>query len=138
MEKIIRIALEAKFPGINLENLMEVLRATGNAVIAAETLLNIYEEPNIPKRALLHKIPATFESFDKYKELVKYSIDTYETKTLYFDAEKVANNCVEYDPTIGRIIMLKKDGDFKKEFQIPNKSYNTTTLKDWLDGAAKI
>ena len=50
MEKIIRIALEAKFPGINLENLMEVLRATGNAAIAAETLLGIYEEPNIPRQ----------------------------------------------------------------------------------------
>ena len=138
MEKIIRIALEEEFPGTDLENLMEVLRATGNVVIAAETLLNIYEEPNIPKRALLHKTPATFESFDKYKELVKYSIDTYETKTLYFDSEEVANNCVEYDPTIGRIIMLKKDGDFKKEFKIPSKSYNTTTLKDWLNASQKI
>ena len=42
MEKIIRIALRIEFPGINLENLMEVLRATGNAAIAAETLLGIY------------------------------------------------------------------------------------------------
>ena len=138
MEKIIRIALEAKFPGINLENLMEVLRVTGNATIAAETLLGIYEEPNIPKRALLCKSPATFESFDKYKELVKYSVNTFETKSLYFDSEEVANECVEYDPSIGRNYYSKKDGDFKKEFQIPSKSYNTTTLKDWLDGAAKI
>ena len=138
MEKIIRIALEAEFPGTNLENLMEILNATGNAVIAAETLLDIYEKPHIPKQALLYKTPATFESFDKYKELVKYSTDTYETKTLYFDSEEVANECVEYDPTIGRNYYAKKDGDFKKEFKIPSKSYNTTTLKDWLEGAEKI
>ena len=138
MEKIIRIALEAKFPGINLENLMEVLRATGNATIAAETLLNIYEKPHIPRQSQLYKSLATFESFDKYKELVKYSVNTFETKSLYFDSEEVANECVEYDPSIGRNYYSKKDGDFKKEFQIPSKSYNTTTLKDWLDGAAKI
>lgn len=134
MEKIIKIALEAKFPGINLENLMEVLRATGNAAVAAETLLGIYEEPNIPKQSQLYKSLATFESFDKYKGLVKYSVDSFDTKILYFDSEEVANECVEYDPSIGRNYFSKKDGDFKKEFKIPSKSYGNTTLGDWMTG----
>ena len=57
MEKIIKIALEAKFPGIDLTNLLDVLNATGNAVVATEILLGIYEEPNIPEHALLLQQP---------------------------------------------------------------------------------
>ena len=138
MEKIIKLALNAKFPNANLTNLMEVLNATGSAVVAAEVLLNIYEEPNIPERALLYKTPATFVSFDKYKEEVRYSEDTFTTKSLYFDSEELANECVEYDPSKGRHFYYRKTGDFRKEFQISVKEFNTINLKEWMEGSERI
>ena len=138
MEKIIKLALETRFPGANLVNLMDVLNATGNAVVATEILLGIYEEPNIPESALLYKTPAIFVSFDKYKGSVRYSTDTFTSKNLYFDSEEAANECVEYDTSIGRDYYHRKDGDFKKEFQVPIKTSNTTSLREWMLGAEKF
>lgn len=46
MNKIIEFALSAKF-GKDIEPIMEVLQATGNAPVAAEMLLGIYKEPEI-------------------------------------------------------------------------------------------
>ena len=138
MEKIIKIALEAKFPNVDLTNLMDILNATGNVVVAIEILLGIYEEPNIPEAALLYKTPAVFVSFDKYKGSVRYSTDTFTSKNLYFDSEEAANECVEYDTSIGRDYYHRKDGDFKKEFKVPSKSFNTTSLEDWMEGSERI
>ena len=138
MEKIIILALETKFPNVNLKNLMDVLNATGNAVVATELLLDIYEEPKIPERALLYKTPATFVSYDKFKEEVRYSTDSYTTKNLYFDSEEVANECVEYDASIGREYYYRKDGDFKKEFKVPTKSFSTINLREWMLGAERV
>lgn len=138
MEKIIKLALETKFPNANLVDLMDILNATGNAIVATEVLLGVYEEPNIPERALLYKTPAIFVSFDKYKGSVRYSTDTFTSKNLYFDSEELANECVEYDISIGREYYHRKDGDFKKEFQVPIKTFNTTTLKEWMEGAEKM
>ncbi len=138
MEKIIKIALATKFPNAKLENLIDVLNATGNVIVATEILLGIYEEPNIPEHAILHKTLAIFESFDKYKDSVRYSTDTFTTKSLYFDSEEAANECVEYDTSIGRDYYHRKNGDFKKEFQVPIKTFNTTTLKEWMKGAEKM
>ena len=138
MEKIVKIALEAKFPGIDLTNLLDVLNATGNAVVATEVLLGIYEEPNIPEHALLYKTPATFVSFDKYKNSVRYSEDIFTTKSLYFDSEEVANECVEYNTSIGRDYYHRKTGDFRKEFQISVKEFNTINLKEWIEGSERI
>lgn len=137
MEKIIKLALEAKFPNVNLTNLIDVLNATGNVIVATEILLGIYEEPNIPEHALLYKTRATFISFDKYKEEVRYSTDTFTTKSLYFDSEEEANKYVEYNSSVGRTYYNRKDGDFKKEFQVPTTTSSTTSLREWMEGAEK-
>ena len=136
MEKIIKLALEAKFPNVDLTNLMDVLNATGNVVVATEMLLNIYEEPNIPKSALVCKTPANFISFNKYKREVRYSTDNFITKSLYFDSEEAANQCIEYDTSIGR--NYRKDGDVEKEFKIPSQSFGNINLVDWIEGSRRI
>lgn len=138
MEKIIKFALQTKFPNANLVDLMDVLNATGNAVVATEILLGIYDEPNIPEHAIVYNTPATLTSFNKYKEEVRYSTDTFTTKSLYFDSEELANECVEYDPSMGRDSYHRKPGDFRKEFQIPITTSNTTTLREWMEGAEKM
>ena len=69
---------------------------------------------------------------------MRYSTDTFTTKSLYFDSEEVANQCVEYDTSIGRNYFYKKDGDFKKEFQVPIKSSGTINLKEWIEGSEKV
>ena len=114
------------------------MNATGNAVVATEILLGIYEEPNIPKHALLYKTPATFVSFNKYTNKVKYVTDTFTTKNLYFDSEELANECVEYDPSKGRNFYHRKAGNYKKEFQIITEEFNTISLEDWMEGSERI
>lgn len=138
MEKIIKLALETRFPGANLVDLMDVLNATGNAIVATEILLGIYDEPSIPEHAIVYNTPATLTSFDKYKEEVRYSTDTFTTKSLYFDSEEEANKYVEYNSSVGRSYYNKKDGDFRKEFQVPITTSNTISLKDWMVGSEKI
>ena len=69
---------------------------------------------------------------------MKYVTDTFTTKNLYFDSEEAANECVEYDTSIGRDYYSKKEGDFKKEFKVPSKSFNTTSLEDWMEGSERI
>jgi hypothetical protein len=134
MNKIIRIALANKFPGIEIEALMEVINQTPNAIIAIETLMDVYEAPDIPWTSLIpqsNKL-CTFVSFDKYAEKVTYTYDSYSHKTLYFFTQIAADACLEYDEAIGREYYSRGNWDVKKEFKIPNIATNSCELKLWL------
>lgn len=75
---LIEYTLKSKFEG-NVDGIMQVLKATENPVIAAEILLGIYKEPEIPK--FPHKNSAfnnykaniEFVSYDPIKDSVTYS-----------------------------------------------------------------
>ena len=43
MEKVIKALLEAKFPKVDSNNLMTVINATANPVVATEILTGLYE-----------------------------------------------------------------------------------------------
>lgn len=88
MEKIIRIALEARYPEIDA--LIEVVNATANPTIAAEILLGIYEEPKIPSYPCERWISYNeerknikFISFEKFKQEITYSYQTPEYQTYW-------------------------------------------------------
>jgi hypothetical protein len=89
MNKVIKVALESKFPsqkGYGIDHLLEVIGATPNPTIATEILLGIYEEPLIPHKKVIHKNDGelTFISYDKWLDKVDYSYKVIETKNAYF------------------------------------------------------
>lgn len=47
MDKIMRYALQAAFPGLNIDTLQEIISVTPNPTVAAEMLLGLYEPPVI-------------------------------------------------------------------------------------------
>ena len=79
MEKIVKVALEAKFKGMDIEKLMDIIFMTPNIEHATEVLLGIYEEPvfkAIHKYSYKYKGPqfkdleAAYSSFNPWlKEL---------------------------------------------------------------------
>lgn len=89
MNKVIKVALESKFPsekGYGINRILEVIEATPNPTIATEILLGIYEEPVIPHKRVIHKNDGelTFVSYDKWRDRVDYSYEVAETKNAYF------------------------------------------------------
>jgi len=138
MNKIIRIALQNKFPGIEIEALMEVINQTPNAVIAVETLMNVYEVPDISKTSIYPQGSSKicrFKSFDKYTEKVTYEYDSTESKTLYFDTKEIAEESNSYDLAVsnktGRDYYSRDDFRAEKSFRIPCVSKLTCDLESW-------
>lgn len=132
MNKIIKVALEAKFPGLDLTNLMEVIIATGNEIVATETILGIYESPEIPETSIRYNDLCTFISFNKYKEEVKYSRPTSRKKSLYFENQEAADNCLEYDESIGKEYYYRGDWKIEKSFSVPYVEESTCSLSEWV------
>lgn len=65
MEKIVKVALEAKFKGMDIEKLMEIIFMTPNIEHATEVLLGIYEEPAFKA---IHKYTYKYKGTD-FKDL---------------------------------------------------------------------
>jgi hypothetical protein len=88
MNNLIKTLLELKFPTIDSNNLLEVINATTNPLVAAETMCGIYQEPEIkhlkctdrysPKRILI------FEQYDKWTSKVHYKYQQHKSAGYYF------------------------------------------------------
>jgi len=79
-DKIIKALLGAKFPGIDLDALTEIIMHTPNPDISTEVLCGLYEEPEVSPLISLSYIKDhesrtnyIFISYDKYTNEVKYS-----------------------------------------------------------------
>lgn len=131
MEKIIKIVLKAKFQNVELTNLLEVINATGNAVVATETLLGIYEAPQIPETAIINNEKCTFISFNKFTNEVTYSYTVIRDKTLYFKSQEAAYACSEYDTSIG-LMYPKDDKSIEKKFPVSVTNERTCSLSTWM------
>ena len=75
MNKIVKALLEAKFPTINVEDLLEVVNATPNPTIATEVLCGLYESPfvNKTKEDSDSEVEKELVSYNKYENRVLYS-----------------------------------------------------------------
>jgi hypothetical protein len=82
MNKIIKALLQAKFPTLNVEDLLEVINATANPTIATELLCGLYEVPKIEGfgKDIHSEVNRVFLSFDKYNNKVFYSYNKRESK----------------------------------------------------------
>jgi hypothetical protein len=85
MLKIERALLEAKFPTIDVDNLLEVVMATQNTTVAVELLCGLYKSPEpIVSPVTKGDRECHFESYDKWTDQVHYSYQQADTKSAYF------------------------------------------------------
>ena len=85
MLKIERALLVARFPTIDVDNLLEVVMATPNTRVAIEILCGLYESPEpIASSVKRDKKEYHFTSYNKWTEEVAYSYQEPQTKNGYF------------------------------------------------------
>jgi hypothetical protein len=84
--KVIKALLELKFPGTNVEAIMDVISATPNPELATEILCGLYEEKVVENTRVQHKNEGvlTFVSYDKWSDRIRYSYEEVQTKGGYF------------------------------------------------------
>jgi hypothetical protein len=80
--------LEAKYPTLNADTLLEIASMTPNAELAVEKMCGIYEPYNIPIgeqrfRNDRDKVIYTVTSIDEWHNLVHYSYESEKTKSFY-------------------------------------------------------
>lgn len=139
MDKIIAVALSAKFSGIDINALMDVINATPNPVVATETLLGIYEEPEIAYQSMVERnTVCTFLSFDKYKQRVSYKYPCTRTRTNYFLTQEEMDACTEYNENLPT---YNPNGDkypFKKEFEVIKEETSYSDIEHWKSKAVVL
>ena len=136
MDKIIAVALSAKFSGINIKELMDVINATPNPVVATEVLLGIYEEPNISYQSMVEKDKVcTLTSFDKYKQRVSYKYNSTRTRTNYFLTMEEMDACAEYNENLPTYNPNGNKYPFKKEYEVVVEETSYASLEHWRSKA---
>ena len=82
--KVYKSALECKFHGISVNNLLTVIYNTPNAEIAMEMVLGIYEQPEIEQVVCSEKgVKYTFESYNVFDQEVRYSYSKNKSINIY-------------------------------------------------------
>ena len=95
MNNLLKYALESKFgKDANIEEVLEVITATGNATVAVEKMLGIYEEPNLPKEVVAKRYSndgdvCTLESFNPFKGEVTFTSLKKKSEYRYFNRSKL-------------------------------------------------
>lgn len=99
MNKIIKAALEAKFVGMDVSPVVDVINATPNPIVAAEILLGLYEQPVLPETLPDTKTEVNRKiiDYDRFKNEVEYSYNSREAVEVWVKKEdKESNNLPDY------------------------------------------
>lgn len=135
-DKITRVALSSMYSAENVENLLMVINATPDPVIALEILLGIYEEPILPttKASTLSTTGVlTLNSFDKMQDRVTYTYPQKNNKTRYFKTQEAADLIAVYSDNNESQYSYSDQYPIKKEFEMPDyKQSSSCTSKEWL------
>jgi hypothetical protein len=113
--KVYKAALENRFQGVSVENLLRVIYATSNAEVAMELMLDIYEEPVI-EQFVVHDTNGkklTFMNFNAFEKEVNYSYEQNKTVHIYVnkDVDVSEITCENYQ-------------DYKKSWNDDTKNHN--------------
>lgn len=137
MDKIINVALSNALNKIRVDNLLEVINATGNSRVATEILLGVYEEPIIAQTSKSSNEVRTMTRFDKFKEEVIYDYVRTSKRSNYFKTLEEADACTEYNPN-GKTSLYGDDErntyKFSKTFDYVSKGDSYCTLREWERG----
>lgn len=72
MEKIIKALLEAKYPTVNVESLLEIVNATPRPALATEIICGLYEAPVVSTHAHMNNADCQYVRYDKWEDRVHY------------------------------------------------------------------
>jgi hypothetical protein len=83
--RVYRAALESKYQGSNVDNILQIIYSTSNPEIAMELLLNIYEHPVIEQNVInsSDSKKLSFISYDMFNKRVRYSYETNKSVGIY-------------------------------------------------------
>jgi len=89
--KVYKAALESKYHGVSVDDLLTVIYATPNAEIAMELMLGIYEHPELETDVKSSNTGNRFTltHYDMFAKIVSYSFE--ENKKLHIYIERNAN-----------------------------------------------
>lgn len=139
MNKIIKIALESKFPNINMEALLDVVNATGNPAIATEVLLGVYEQPTLLSISRITdtdiKEVRTLIEYDKYTDRVSFTYVRDEFITVHFKTQEEMDNTTEYDNNLTTSLYNRNKDDYPFNKRLIRKTTDkgSCTLKAWRE-----
>ena len=115
--KVYKAALENRFQGVSVENLLRVIYATSNAEVAMELMLDIYEEPVI-EQFVVHDTNGkklTFMNFNAFEKEVVYTYEQNKTVHIYVNKDVDVNE-----------ITSENYQDYKKSWNDDTKNHNVT------------
>jgi hypothetical protein len=147
MNKIIRAALTATFPGINIDAILEVINATQNPTGATEKLIGVFEEPVLKrhwKRGTDIKVLKGFQWNRSEDDQVEYNYESKSTTIRFlkredaikFDANTEAaistDRLCDYLTTNGK---YKAEGEYTDERKVVTSSTysGSCSITTWLD-----
>lgn len=144
MNKLAFIALQSKgFEDATINAILEVAEATGNALVAVEKVLGVYEAPPMPAKSTSHRSDEMedrkFIRFDPFKDLVYYEVERRYSEKYFFKTEDLMNSAdtLEQAQATGKSYYARDDEKYSKEF-FYSKSYSGECYYDeWIGNTAK-
>ena len=139
MNKIIEIALESKYPNIDMEALLDVVNATSNPTVATEVLLGVYEPPRIlgVSRVVSDNMVEnrTLIEYNKYTDKVAYSYERTEEITCYFPTKEEMDNTTEYNNKLTTNLYGREKADypFNKKILRTTRDKGNCSSKAWIE-----
>jgi len=130
--KVFKAALECKYHGMSVDNLLRVIYATPNPEVAMELMLGIHEEPVINQVVVdSNNRKLTFISFNAFEGQVTYSYQQNKSVHIYVSkdvnvAEITSENYQEYKKSWG-------DNTTGHNVTLPEMEtvHSTMTLSAW-------
>lgn len=129
---IIRCALEAKYPGINFNDLIDVMNATPNAQIAAVKLLGAYQRPTLLIERTSHPEynnrfgTFTLTGYNEFTERVSFKGKYISIERRYFTTEEEA-----YAATNAEVLPI--DSDLPGQYKNSSEYVFEGKVKRWTD-----
>jgi hypothetical protein len=118
-----RKLIELTFPNNNVDAIMEIICATGNATIATEKLCGIYVEPQFEHAKIINGLESMFLSHNPWTETIEFTYLRPITKSGYFP-----KNVNREDITIETIdSLLDNNGDDTFYHSIPTGEVTPAT-----------
>ena len=139
MNKIIKIALESKYPNIDMEALLDVVNATGNPTVATEVLLGVYEQPRILSISRITddniKEVRSLLEYNKYTDRVSYTYIKEELVTVYFKTQEEMDNTTEYNNQLTTNLYGREEADypFNKKVLRTTRDKGSCSSKAWIE-----
>lgn len=131
--KVLKMAIKNSIQDINLDNLIEVLEATGNSMVATEIMLGIYDMPNIPLVTTSRNRKRTFKSYNKFANVVEFDYEEERSQTCFFRTKEEMENTVEYSSKMKIYVSSSEEElyPFKKQLSYTYTGSSSCNLAEW-------